>query len=132
MMRGRAGIKPGLDIPPHRTGQGKGLTMNAGTDKARHARPQNGRPTVGLLCNLLHNEYDTNMWRGVRDAAWEHGGNLIYFSSGCTPGRSTRAQALAWRCAKRSSATAGGYGWSRSRARARRSSSPSRSTWGNT
>jgi ABC-type sugar transport system substrate-binding protein/GAF domain-containing protein len=40
------------------------------------------RPTIGLLCDLLLNEYDFNMWGGVRDAAWERGANLIYFAGG--------------------------------------------------
>jgi signal transduction histidine kinase/DNA-binding LacI/PurR family transcriptional regulator len=30
----------------------------------------------------LYNEYNINMWRGVRDAAWEREANLIYFPGG--------------------------------------------------
>ncbi|MCX7681903.1 MAG: substrate-binding domain-containing protein, partial [Anaerolineae bacterium] len=40
------------------------------------------RPTIGLLCDLLLNEYNISMWRGVHDTAWKHGANLIYFQGG--------------------------------------------------
>jgi DNA-binding LacI/PurR family transcriptional regulator/anti-anti-sigma regulatory factor len=39
-------------------------------------------PTIALLCDRLVNAYSCNMWRGVTDASWELGANLVYFASG--------------------------------------------------
>ncbi|MFZ6027780.1 MAG: substrate-binding domain-containing protein, partial [Chloroflexota bacterium] len=41
-----------------------------------------GRPTIGLLCDRLINQYSSNMWRGVADAARAGGANLIHFAGG--------------------------------------------------
>ena len=51
-------------------------------DKVRPATPRNSRPTIAFLSEHLVDEYNTSMWEGVRDAAWKHGANLIYFSGG--------------------------------------------------
>ena len=40
------------------------------------------RPTIGLLCEQLADEYSIGMWGGVRDAAREHGVNLLSFCGG--------------------------------------------------
>jgi len=43
---------------------------------------QGSRPTIGLLCDLLLNEYNIGLWRGVHDTARKHGANLLYFQGG--------------------------------------------------
>jgi PAS domain S-box-containing protein len=53
----------------------------AGRPGAFSKRP-NGRLTVGFMCERPITEYSIAVWNGVREAVWEHGANLIYFSGG--------------------------------------------------
>lgn len=46
-------------------------------------------PTIGLLCDAPVNQYSSNMWAGVRDAADAFGANLFYFAGGI-PGWNSR------------------------------------------
>jgi PAS domain S-box-containing protein len=62
-----------------------GETHMANTDNLKHSKhvtPGNARPTIGLMCVKPDNECSINMWSGVRDTAWEHGVNLVYFAGG--------------------------------------------------
>ena len=51
-------------------------------DNKRQTRLQDGRLTIGLLCQGLLNEYDIGLWTGVADVARERGVNLILFGGG--------------------------------------------------
>jgi len=55
------------------------------TRKARPGRPQNARPTLGLLMRDTAASWELSQWKGVVDAARERDVNLI-----CFPGRNLR------------------------------------------
>jgi DNA-binding LacI/PurR family transcriptional regulator/GAF domain-containing protein len=56
--------------------------MNRKRKTEERAGTRNVRPTIGFLGEHLVDEYNTSIWEGVRDAAWEHEATLLYFSGG--------------------------------------------------
>jgi DNA-binding LacI/PurR family transcriptional regulator/GAF domain-containing protein len=60
----------------------KKMTENQKPDHKKRAKSQHVRPTIGLFCQGLLNEYDVGLWTGVADVARERGVNLILFGGG--------------------------------------------------
>jgi PAS domain S-box-containing protein len=58
---------------------GKKSVNDNNNEEKRHARPQNSRPTIGLLTGRISDELGTTFLTGVADAAEERDANLITF-----------------------------------------------------
>lgn len=62
--------------------QDKQVRENQQTDREMPGRPQNSRPTIGLLIGETEDSISWTMWMGVDAVAQERGANLICFVGG--------------------------------------------------